>query len=219
MKITYKVSFEKDVALWWQTLNIESYNVNWKEMLPVDLDLKNTNKEILGKYLEEKFYQNRKIEKYRELFQQNINSQEIKENLEVLSGKTIPWEKIIAYCTYCPRRPYNFRKKYFYLRATKDIKQAKSSIYHELFHFLFHEYYWAIFEKNNFREQVIHDIKESLTVLLNDILFSNNLPIDKGYLSQSKLRSRIKYLWQKEKNLDRVITILTSKLQAQSLPN
>jgi len=51
-----------------------------------------------------------------------------------------------------------------------NIKKAASGIYHELMHFLFHQNYWKFCQKERLKENKIHILKESLTILLNEIL-------------------------------------------------
>jgi hypothetical protein len=75
--------------------------------------------------------------------------------------------------------------------------KAKSPVfYHELMHFIFHEYFWWICRKVGLSEPQIHDLKESMTVLLNPILERHGLPLDKGYPKHQALRAKLKELWE-----------------------
>lgn len=105
---------------------------------------------------------------------------------------------------------YNYEEKYFYLSLYHSLAKNFTIIAHELFHFLFYDYFQSYLKEGGVSDDKFQDLKESMTVLLNTEEFKNILLIeDTGYQPHQKLRELILSSWQKHKNIKKVIDEIT----------
>ena len=204
MKLQFIENIERDIKNWQKSITANSYGVDWKKFLPEDISAENVrDDEYLKDYLEKKFYQSGKVSKFKDWIEHNINSSQIQKDLETLMGKKFPYKNVKVFITTFHRAPYNFKRGFFYL-IWRDLSKGKAiaNIYHELMHFLFHIYYWDMCKKAGLSEIQTHDIKESLTALINPILKQRGLPLDFGYPNHQILRANLEKLWSEEKNFE-----------------
>lgn len=193
LNLKIKYDSEKDIQNWQNSLNKESYNVNWNKFLPNNIspECLNDNK-YLSKYLKENYPLN-KITNFINSINKLINPKKIQNDLENLLNTQFKIANFKIFITTFHRAPYNIDKNYFYLiYKENNINKAISGIYHELMHFLFHQNYWDYCKKKGLNDIKIHLLKESFTVLINEILIKRELPLDKGYASHQELREKIK---------------------------
>ena len=171
LNLKIKYNLEKDIQNWQNSLNKESYNVNWNKFLPSDISLKCTNdNECLKKYLEINYPIN-KISEFINSINKLINPQEIQNDLENLLNAKFKTNDFKVFITTFHRAPYNIEGNYFYLiYRENNINKAVGGIYHELMHFLFHQNYWDYCKNKGLDDTKIHILKESFTVLLNENL-------------------------------------------------
>lgn len=73
-------------------------------------------------------------------------------------------------------------------------------------HFLFHQNYWDYCKDNGLNDANIHILKESLAVLLNEILEIRGLPLDKGYSAHQELREKIKNYKKDSNDFKKMLT-------------
>lgn len=205
LKIEYNL--EKDIQNWKQSLNKESYSVNWNKFLPDNISFECLNNdECLSKYLKTNYPFN-KIGEFINLINKLINPQETQNDLEKLLDAKFAATDFRIFITTFHRAPYNIDKNYFYLiYRENNIRKAISGIYHELMHFLFHQNYWDYCKKKGLNDIKIHILKESLTVLLNEILEKRGLPLDKGYAAHQELREKIKNYEKSSNNFKELLT-------------
>ncbi len=122
------------------------------------------------------------------------------ERLEKITGKKYD-EKTKCYVTTISICPYDSDEKSFMCSVLYNLPQAISTIAHELLHLHFHKYYYDEIEKE-LGEEKTHDLKESLTVLLNSEFKDLLIGYDSGYESHKELRDFILREWKKEKDFD-----------------
>ncbi len=209
MKLNFIKNIDFDIENWQRSIEIRSYGVDWNKYIPTDLSIKCVKtRECLIDYLKKHYY-DRLIDAYLEKLKNKINISEIQSDLEFLMNKKFPDKiEINIFITTFIRAPYNVGNNYFYVRYYSDkdgVKKSIMNIYHELMHFLFHWNYWQKCQYSGLKENQIHDIKESFTVLLNSVLAKRNLPLDKGYKDHQRLRDRIIKLWQKNRDFKFVL--------------
>lgn len=218
MILKFIEDINQDVKNWQSSLARHSnYVTDPIKYLPKDIVQEKLNDaEYLKQYLSKKFYESGKVSKFRDWLIKNANSLEIQNDLEGLMGRKFKIEEIKAYITIFGLGRYNVELNLFYI-IYKNSEQEReiriSNIYHELMHFLFHIYFWEKCQKAGLSEPQIHNLKESLTILLNPILKKRGLPMDNGYLKHQKLRVELKELWGKddwifENFLNEVLVIL-----------
>lgn len=126
-------------------------------------------------------------------------------------------KNITVYLTTNNRCTYNIEKSYFFVYLGSTFPNA--IIMHELFHFYtwfaFHDY----LKQKDISPKDYNDLKESLTELLNiELSDLMNGAIDYGYSQHLELRTQIKALWAKSKNLKSVIDEFKLPL-SQVVPN
>jgi hypothetical protein len=99
-------------------------------------------------------------------------------------------QKITVYFTIHDRCSYNLERGYFFIHG--HLPSTNKTIMHELWHWYFHFTVGATIHKL-FGQRAYNDIKESLTVLLNDIC-SDLMPgvMDVGYPQHRRLRRLIR---------------------------
>ena len=120
--------------------------------------------------------------------------------LKKLTNKDAP-EKIVAYLTTVGKCPYDPQENSFMTCFYSNLVQAMRSIGHEILHLHFHKNYFAEIE-GIIGKPKTHELKESLTVLLNlefkDLWFAE----DVGYESHKELRNFIEAEWKKSRDFD-----------------
>ena len=209
MKINIIYDEKRDLGNWESALSTpkSQYGISWLEKLPQDFDTqKIKDSGYIVSYIQSNFIENGKIKTLTNSLVQLINVDQIKKDLEDISGHPVNWNSVNAYITTFNRAPYNYENKLIYIVFQEDrLEKVLRTIYHELFHFIFHERYWNGFKKLGYSENKIHDIKESLTVVLNPTLKFKSLPLDNGYPKHQALREKILNSWTTDPNLDHLI--------------
>lgn len=215
-KITFKFDKEKDLWNIWDTCNTKrlNYGKNWDNAVTP-----NILKICKGKKLSACKKDLEKIMGYihgsnvpaivansMSLAWEKIAKEYFRE-LEKLMGSKFPTKNITAYLTTPNRCPYDpdSNPPSFFVNIFWCIPSILETIGHELMHIQFHKSkYWKICEKE-LGFQKTHDLKEALTILLNDKLFDLWITPDRGYPNHQELRKYISKEWQKEKDFDKLI--------------
>lgn len=132
------------------------------------------------------------------------------ERAEHMFGISYPASTVTAYLTQNQRCTYNIPENYFFVYFAS--KSPERIIMHELFHF----YTWHAFHNNliaaGASESEYNDVKESLTVLLNeefkDLMGTG---IDEGYPQHQEMRKKILSLWNESRDLKKVMSAFSVK--------
>lgn len=132
------------------------------------------------------------------------------ERVEKIFRISYPSPHITAYLTHNERCTYNIEKNYFFVKIRS--KFSNNIIMHELLHFYtWHTFGQRLLDKGLSR-LAFNDINESLTELLNlefvDLL---NGKTDKGYPRHKTIRSEIKNLWLKHKDIRQIVDLLSNQ--------
>ncbi len=204
MKIEFIEDVSRDVENWQKSLTSRSnYVSDPSKRIPEDVDKERLgDAEYLKQYLFDNFYQTGKVASFKNWLIANTNSAEIQGDIEDLMQRKFKTADITAYITVFGLGRYEPANNVFFVIFTRLEERYKikiSNIYHELMHFLVHEYFWEECKASGLSEAQTHDLKESLTVLLNPILEKRGLPLDEGYPKHQELRAKLKALWE-EKN-------------------
>lgn len=115
--------------------------------------------------------------------------QEFFRRADAIFGHSLPQTELTIFLTVHDRCSYNYQRGYFFIHTNLDA--VTKTIMHELLHW----YYFAFFGESvvkRFGQHRSNDIKEALTVLLNEE-FSDLMPgvTDPGYPQHRKLRETI----------------------------
>ena len=118
---------------------------------------------------------------------------------EKIFGASLPHD-ITAYLTVNNRNPYSISDNMFYVTVPRE--NERKTIMHELWHF----YTWyglGTDQEEKLGKQKYNDIKEALTVLLNEEC-GDLMPegvVDEGYPQHQELREEIRKLWRRQKDI------------------
>jgi len=206
MKINFKYNKEKDI---WCLLNYgrgsSNSNQSTKVYEKIIADIGNAVDErsvaaFIDRYLTENSIS---VENYREEYQNDWDSVSnlFSRKSEKIFGVGLK-DDIDAYLSINNRCPLNILENYFFVSV--PTVSARKTVMHELWHF-YTWYKFGVEWQDKLGKEKYNDIKESLTVLLN-VEFKDLLKDveDKGYSQHQELRKQILYIWQKEKNIEKL---------------
>ena len=139
---------------------------------------------------------------------EDINNEWVKiekdfiKKLEDVHKNPFPHKNIKGVLSSGGRFGYKIDEEWF---ATDMFKNKFISIdvaTHELMHFMFHKYYWNLLKEKGLSENIMWDIKESFTVLLNLEFDNFRFQPDYGYPPHKNLREAIEKSWKKNQDFD-----------------
>lgn len=202
------MDIQRDISNWQTSITRTSYGIDWKKFLPADITEADVrNDVVLRQYLEEHFYRNGKVAAFIKWIRTTTSAQQIRVDLEGLLGHPVLEDSITIFITTFHRAPYDVQQHLFFLIFREQNRERSiTTIYHELMHFLFHQYYWKQCQDAGLDEQQIHRMKEAATVLLNPILKERGLPLDMGYPQHEELRAFMQRVWQKHRHFSSFLT-------------
>ncbi len=116
-----------------------------------------------------------------------------------LTGKPLYRKTFYATFTLLSTCPYNPDRHWFMISAKRNMAKQVNTIAHEIFHLQFIHYYYEHCRRQGLSESQFQDLKEALTVLLNEPRFDKyHLGLDVGYSAHQQLRRDILRLWRKK---------------------
>lgn len=213
-KILIKFDLKKDAWNWWDACNTKSWGVDWKEnisdkkLLPHIVGKSQTKAfKFLLPYLEN-LYKEIDIDKYIKEIQTGFNKVQAKlfQRMKKVTDRPIYIDTITCWLTSFYRFPYDYEKGYIWIGHNKTMETQLHIVIHELLHFQYHYY----FEKKVCQalgQEKQGDIKEAMTVILNDE-FGDITPVkDNGYKIHKELRKKLIKFWRQSKNMDEFIDL------------
>lgn len=120
-------------------------------------------------------------------------------------GNSFPHSLIKGVFSTAGRFGYSTKNKWFATNINSNKFVVAEVAMHELFHFVFHFYFWKECEKYKLSWKQIWDIKEATTVLLNSDFSDLRLNSDNGYPEHKKIRDFISKEWKKNKDFEKVL--------------
>jgi len=212
-KVLFKLDYKKDAENYWGTVNSKNHGVNWVDSVSFALRKQikgkswKKSKNIIYKYLEEFYKKNGKklkfvLNQFSEIWK--LFEKEYFKRLERITKRKIYAKEFTAYLTTVNRCPYDQDKGWFMVSLSSSGLSACKIIGHELMHFQLHHY----FEKGIVKKigtEKFWDLKEALTVLLNEEFKDLWIMEDMGYTEHEELREFISKQWRKEKDFDKLI--------------
>ena len=210
--VNFKFDKEKDMHNIWETANSKlSYGYDFKKDLSkITLSICHNKKyEKCKKSLTNSMnhiYKSSWPKLIYNSFNQNWSKieKEYFRRLEKITKTKFPFKKINAYLTTSSRCPYNPNKKgpYFFVKFFSNIPSALHVAGHELMHIHLHNNgWWEKFEKEIGNDKT-HDLKESLTELLNLEFQDLWVVHDPSYPNHENLRKYISQQWKRKKDFD-----------------
>lgn len=216
-KIFFKIDFKEDAKNWVRVIQNknQAYGRKYSEVIskiPKDI-LKKVQKatsvqgkKIVFKYLQSNAYnfvpEMEANQKMLEFYLKYKGSGLFKV-IEKITGRRIYTGKFFATFTLMTSCPYDPMRDWFMVMAQKPLSRQVTNIFHEILHLQFTHYYYDYCLKHGLSQKQFHDLKESLTFLLNEVLFKKfYLAPDYGYSSHQSLRKKLKFLYDKNKKFD-----------------
>ena len=210
-RVTFVFDKEKDLENIWKACNSEkNYGYDFKKSIPkniIDMCMGkeyNIVKKELGKKLEmtHKSELIKQVIKAVNLSWRGIEKEYFKRMDKIMKHK-FPNIKITGYLTTISKCPYSYNKKdpHFMFNMFSSIPGILQISGHELMHFYVHYFHWDKIEKQIGYEKT-KDLKQALTVLLNEEFRDLWLARDVGYDNHEKLRKFIQEEWKKKKDID-----------------
>ena len=120
-------------------------------------------------------------------------------------GSPFPYSSIKGVFSTASRFGYSIKSKWFATNINSNKFVVAEVAMHELFHFVFHFYFWKECEKYKLNWKQIWGIKEATTVLLNSNFLDLRLKPDNGYPEHKKIRDFIFKAWKKNKNFKKIL--------------
>ncbi len=210
-RIIVKQNIGKDAWNWWNACKKISYGEDWKQR--IDKSLQN---KLAGKTKEqsfsfliphlEKLYKKEKINLKKEESQSIFRRQqrEIFSRMQKVTGRKIYRENFTCFVTTFPRAPYDYRRGYVWIPVIWPKETYVRTFVHELLHFQTYAY-WQKRCLVKLAEDEFENLKEALTVILNEEFMDLIIWPDKGYKIHKKLREKLLKFWQAKKNFDALI--------------
>jgi hypothetical protein len=120
-------------------------------------------------------------------------------------GNHFPYNLIKGVFSTDRRFGYSIKNKWFATNVNSNKFVVAETTMHELFHFVFHFYFWKECEKYKLNWKQIWDIKEATTVLLNSDFLDLRLKLDNGYPEHKKIRNFMLKEWEKNKDFKKIL--------------
>lgn len=157
------------------------------------------------------------IKKKIEIFQQHwskVNDIYFQRLGQILNIKIPTNSLYTAFLTQAGSCPFNTKESWFMVRINDE--DVNNVVCHEIMHIEFERTYGMYCRNLGLPVKLFEDVREALTVLLNEEM-SDILPhSDYGYKEHQELREEIKKLWNEKKDLKYLLDKIAAILQNQS---
>lgn len=219
MKITVAIDINKDALNWWHACNKSSYGIDWKTRISQRLQ-----QQIVGKTKKEAFsfllphikklYKKNHINKIKLKVQRAFDSHanSIQKRMEEVTGQPLYRQSFTVFLTTFPRGPYNVEQGYNLSWIEKSNGQHIDSFLHELLHYQT-IWYFRKENLNRINKNDFEQVKEALTVILNNTFKDMRSRPDFGYPIHVRLRTDILSFWKKTRNFQRTVKYGVSVFQ------
>jgi hypothetical protein len=121
--------------------------------------------------------------------------------MEKVTNHPIYRNDFTCFITSFPRFPYDYEKGYIWISNKRTFDGQVSIFIHELLHFQYFAYFgekvWDELGPNKHGE-----LKEAMTVILNEEFRDFTSEKEEGYEIHQELRKKLLLIWKKTKNMD-----------------
>ena len=210
-KIAVKVDIFKDAWNWWHACNKISFGVDWSERIPSAIRSKIKGKRrgeafaFLVPYLKKLYIKENIKNKHNNLKKVFLKSgPAVFNRMRKLTGRKIYKNFFTCYVTTFPRAPYDFDKGFVWIPVIWPQETYVRTFVHELLHFQTYAY-WEKFCLKHITKEQFEELKEALTVILNESFIDLIAWPDKGYERHQRLRKKLFAFWKTNKNFDELV--------------
>lgn len=214
MKFEYKIHKDRyqDAWNWWDSCNSINFGTDWSKKIESKIAKQikgKTKKEALDfllPYLKDKYYET-EIQKGTAFIQNELKNKFAYacEKMEKVMGKPLYRPLFHFYLTTFPSIPYNKDRGFIWLHY--KWKDPISTFLHELCHLQF-IHYWREKSKSsvfNLASEKFEDLKEALTVIIDEDFMPSIKAPDEGYAIHHDLRQKLTAYWKKEKDFNKLV--------------
>lgn len=121
-------------------------------------------------------------------------------------GKPIYSKEFSCFWTTGLMCPYNEKENWFMVSLWRSLPDSITTICHEIMHLQFLHYYRNYLKKNGLNMKQSDNLKEALTILLNEPEFDAViLSEDRGYPEHQELRNKLRQSWRENRNFQRLV--------------
>lgn len=148
-----------------------------------------------------------KAKEFQEIWN-NVND-EIFCRMEKIFKTKLPTEEITAYLTINDRCGYNpGLNGQWYFFVNENSQFSKITCIHEIFHFYTHLCFENYLKEKGLSRQEFYDLKEALTEIINHEFVDLMGGKEFGYVEHKIIRQKINELWEKYRDIKKVLESL-----------
>jgi len=210
--IKVKINLQKDAWNWWHACNHHSFGMSWRKSINIKMQKKllGAGKKAAYQYLTpylKKQYKKLKIESKVKPIEEIFNQKKDKifQLMEKATGRKIFRKDFTLILTTLPRAPYHYPAGEVWLPIVWPDKFYVKVFLHELLHFQTYAY-WRKRCLKKLSNEEFENLKEALTVILNDEFKSIMSGKDRGYIIHQYLRKELLKFWRQHKNFDKLVS-------------
>lgn len=211
-RIEVHQDIQKDAWNWWHACNKISYSTDWRQRTAKKIQNKlagKTKKQafvFLLPFLKKQYAKIGIKEKENEVRSILLrHEREIFSRMEKVTERKIYRNTFTCFVTTFPRAPYDYHRGYVWLPVVWPKETYVRTFVHELLHFQTYAY-WQERCLKKLNQKEFENLKEALTVILNEEFMDLIVWPDKGYEMHKKLREKLLEAWRANKNFDALIT-------------
>ena len=214
-RVTIKVDPNED-ARWWVYFahrNIGTYGRSasfHRDQVPADIrqEILKRTKPQARKFVEQHIIKNKQIALHDERAAKAHLDQYLKQygvkllgEVAKLTGKPMYAKTFTGVFTILGICSYDEDRRVFMVSIMYNMPRQINTICHEIMHFQFLHHYRKYCHEHGLTEEQVQDLKEAMTVLLNEPQFEKfNKAFDQGYIGHQTLRLRIAKYWHERKS-------------------
>jgi hypothetical protein len=207
-RIKIKLNIKEDIWNWLDACSKISHGIDWKQQIKPDLRHKiisssPSEAELFLKSYIKNIYEENNSKSLVDELQRDFSAIEDRlfNRMEKVTGHPIYRNNFTCFITTFPRFPYNYQKGYVWLSYKRPFNFQLSIFVHELLHFQYFAYYGESIW-NDLGEQAHLEIKEAMTVIIDQEFKEFEVEDDDCYPIYSDLRKKFLELWNESNNMD-----------------